>query len=218
MSTATVSGIVALMLTADPSLTPDEVKSRLLESARPIDDTDPNAAGHGIVDAFGAVHCTGCPETNQGPPGATGLGLLDADRGSVDVYIQTVLDNPSEVLSGGELAALSDPSLIPPPPLPPLPPLGNPGALLPWLSVNYATTPSWTPDSWNASSWKDHDWAGTAWEASSWKATEWDASSWKGTEWNNVDWDASSWKGTDWDASSWKASSWKSAWYAAAWD
>ena len=36
MSTATVSGIVALMLTADPSLTPDQVKSRLLESARPI--------------------------------------------------------------------------------------------------------------------------------------------------------------------------------------
>jgi serine protease AprX len=199
------------MLTADPSLTPDQVKSRLLESARPIAETSELAAGKGIVDAYGAVHCGGCADVDQGVPAANGLGLLDADRGSVDVFIQTTLQDPTEVPSVGEFAALLDP-------LPgPLPPLGNPGELLPWLSAGFATT-EWTPETWNASSWKNRDWAGTAWEASSWKATEWDASSWKGTEWDNADWDASSWKGTDWDASSWKASSWKSSWYAAGWD
>ena len=205
MSTATVSGIVALMLTDDPTLTPDQVKSRLKDSARSISSEEgPLDAGNGVVDAYGAVHCGGCVDEVQEPPGSNGLGLLDLDRVSGDkdeVFIQTTLANPTQVLADGEFAALLDPDALP---------VGNPGLLLPWLTTGFGTT-DWTPESWEASSWKNHDWAGTAWEASSWKATEWDASSWKGTEWENADWDASSWKGTDWDASSWKASSWKSA-------
>jgi serine protease AprX len=288
MSTATVSGIAALLLTADPSLTPDEVKCRLMESARPLAD-GPLAAGRGVVDAYGAIHLADCEGYEQEHPRGTGLGLLDADRGSVDVFLQTALEDPTEVPSVGECAALQDPSseplptplpsisltplptplpsisltplptalpsltplptalpsltplptplpsvsLLPTPsplgvplptPLPsvslpplPLPPDDDSCDVLPWATIDFATT-EWTPETWEASSWKEHDWAGTAWEASSWKATTWDASSWKGTGWNNVDWDASSWKGTDWDASSWKASSWKSSWYAAAWD
>ena len=45
-SSAVVSGVVALMLSADPSLTPDEVKCRLLDSARPARNNDGSWRGH----------------------------------------------------------------------------------------------------------------------------------------------------------------------------
>ncbi|MGH2753133.1 MAG: S8 family peptidase [Actinomycetota bacterium] len=208
MSTATVSGIAALMLTDDPSLTPDQVKSRLLASAMPITD-DELAAGAGVVDAFGAVHCDSCTDKVQDYPRGSGLGSLDGDRETVDVFIQSPETAIEEVPSTGEFAAVIDD--------PVLPPLGNPAGLLPWLSATYAGI-GWDPTTWDASSWKTDDWAASSWKASSWKATEWDASSWKGTEWANPQWEASSWKGVDWDTTEWEASSWKSSWYAVAWD
>ncbi|MDH3804661.1 MAG: S8 family peptidase, partial [Gammaproteobacteria bacterium] len=59
---AVVSGTVALMLQADPSLTPDDVKCRVMSSARPAVAADGTLAysvfqqGAGMVDAYAAVH------------------------------------------------------------------------------------------------------------------------------------------------------------------
>jgi serine protease AprX len=61
MSAAQVSGVVALMLSRSPNLTPDQVKYRLLASARPAVHPDGQLAfsiwrqGAGRVDAYGAV-------------------------------------------------------------------------------------------------------------------------------------------------------------------
>ena len=63
-SAAVVSGIVALMLDANPNLTPDDVKCRLMTTARATLDVDGNLAapiyaqGAGMVDAFAAVNST----------------------------------------------------------------------------------------------------------------------------------------------------------------
>ena len=60
-ATAIVSGIVALMLQQDPSLTPDQVKCRLMASARPAVNSKGKAAytvfqqGAGLVNALAAV-------------------------------------------------------------------------------------------------------------------------------------------------------------------
>ncbi|MCP4416149.1 MAG: S8 family serine peptidase [Chloroflexi bacterium] len=71
-SAAVVSGIVALMLEADPSLTPDDVKCRLMSTARLAFDNNGDLKasiyqqGAGLVDANAAVNSseTGC--ANQG--------------------------------------------------------------------------------------------------------------------------------------------------------
>jgi serine protease AprX len=61
MSAAVVSGVVALMLQAQPYLTPDQVKCKLMSSARPAVDGSGNLAytvfqqGAGQIDAYNAV-------------------------------------------------------------------------------------------------------------------------------------------------------------------
>src|SRR5438552_17402627 len=65
---AVVSGAVALMLQADPSLTPDTVKCRLMSSARPAVDAQGQLAdsvfqqGAGEINVYAAVYSTntGC--------------------------------------------------------------------------------------------------------------------------------------------------------------
>jgi subtilisin family serine protease len=61
MSAAVVSGVVALMLQAQPYLTPDQVKCKLMSSAQPAVDESGNLAytvfqqGAGQIDAYNAV-------------------------------------------------------------------------------------------------------------------------------------------------------------------
>lgn len=70
-ATAVVSGVVALMLTADSTLTPDEVKCRLVASARPAMRNDGKLAysvfqqGAGVVDAAEAIGNTASNCANQ---------------------------------------------------------------------------------------------------------------------------------------------------------
>jgi serine protease AprX len=58
MAAGLVSGAVALMLSQDPTLTPDTVKARLMRSARKIAG-DPTATGAGVLDVTGALNDTG---------------------------------------------------------------------------------------------------------------------------------------------------------------
>ncbi|MTI85054.1 MAG: serine protease [Firmicutes bacterium] len=55
MATPVCAGVVAQMLQANGSLTPDQVKASLMESARTLD-LDPNIQGAGIIDAQSAVN------------------------------------------------------------------------------------------------------------------------------------------------------------------
>lgn len=207
MSTATVSGVVAQILEANSSLNPDQVKHRLMSTAREIADSDRYAVGKGLIDAYGAARSLSRLEANVGVIGSTGLGLLELDRGSIGFELEVVTPL-GQIAMHGEYTPQLNPDYID---------ATNPAGLVPWNASSWKTD-GWDASSWKASSWKTEDWAASSWKASSWKGTTWEASSWKGTEWNNVDWEASSWKVDDWEASSWKASSWKSVWYAAAWE
>ncbi len=73
MAAAEVSGIVALILQANPDLTPDQVKYRLLSTARPAIDPGSNEPiysiweqGAGLVDAEQAIFATTTEWANQG--------------------------------------------------------------------------------------------------------------------------------------------------------
>jgi len=69
---AIVSGVAALILDAQPGLTPDEVKCRLMAGARPATRPDGKLAysifqqGAGLIDAWASVHSTGSGCANQG--------------------------------------------------------------------------------------------------------------------------------------------------------
>jgi subtilisin family serine protease len=71
-ATAVTSGIVALVLQANPSLTPDDVKCKLMSGAHAAVDANSNPAysvfqqGAGLVNAYDAVYSTGAGCANQG--------------------------------------------------------------------------------------------------------------------------------------------------------
>ena len=69
---AVTTGVVALMLQSDPSLTPDTIKCRLLSSARPAVTASKTLAysvfqqGAGLINAVSAVHSSAMDCANQG--------------------------------------------------------------------------------------------------------------------------------------------------------
>ena len=204
MSTATVSGVVAQILQRNPALTPDQVKHRLTSTAKNIAEADPYAKGAGLVNAYDAAYSlsNGVPQVFAD---SNGLGLLQLDRGSIQVDVATPI---GQVTLLGEYIAQVDPDEVS---------VDNPGGLIPWLGASWKVEGWGSPEEWAGASWKTDTWAGASWKGASWKATTWDGASWKGASWKNLDWEGASWKGAEWDGASWKASSWQSHWYAAAW-
>src|SRR5205807_4236207 len=55
MATGVVSGSVALMLQANPGLTPDRVKYSLAATARNVASSDPMTVGAGLINIYGAL-------------------------------------------------------------------------------------------------------------------------------------------------------------------
>jgi serine protease AprX len=229
MSTATVSGVVAQMLTHNPNLTPDQVKSRLTGTARGITTTDANSAGAGLIDAYGAAKSlkVGVPQTHLL---STGLGPLEADRGTLGVQLSTTV---GPLTLQGEFIAMTNPDAIDP---------TNPVGLIPWTGSNWSGSnwsgsnwsgsnwsgsnwsgSNWSNVSWDASNWSASNWSGSNWSGSNWSVSNWSGSNWSGSNWSEADWDASNWSGSNWSGSNWSGSNWSgsnwsSAWYAYAWD
>jgi serine protease AprX len=207
MASATVSGIVAQMLQANPSLDPNQVKYRLTNTARRVADTDPYAAGQGLVDAYAATRSTSTAKANQGLllGLGTGLGSLQTNRGTSQLDVYTPAGQAS---LNGELVAQVNASSI----------SGtNPLGILTYSPVTY-TTVGWDPVTWALTSWVDGQWVATSWPSTKWRATTWDSTKWRGTDYYNADWDSTKWRVSDWTSTKWRATTWQSKWYAAAWE
>ncbi len=87
---AVVSGVAALVLSADPDLTPDQVKYRLMLSARPAVGSDGSLAysvfqqGAGVVDAYDATFGNSTAAANQGLSVAKDLAGTQHFRGGAN--------------------------------------------------------------------------------------------------------------------------------------
>jgi serine protease AprX len=178
MSTAIVTGLVAQMLSANPSLTPDRVKYSLMQTAHPDASSDPMAVGRGVVD--GAAALTAPPGVaNAGVAPSTGTGSLAASRGSVGV----VLDDTNSTL----LDASS-------------------GNLTSTLGTLDTSGGSWYGGSWYGGSWYGGSWYGGSWYGGSWYGGSWYGGSWYGGSWYGTSttedyggsWYGGSWYGA-WD-------------------
>ena len=172
MATGVVSGTVALMLQADRTLGPDRVKHALMATARDDASADRMAVGAGLVDAYAASFAAPAGVANQGLERSTGLGSLDASRGSAKVRLASQVPTVATGLLTAQLGL--------------------------WRPVQTLYGP-WTGSSWYGSSWYGSSWYGSSWYGSSWYGSSWYGSSWyggfEGSSWYGSSWYGSSWYG-----------------------
>ena len=155
-ATAIVSGIAALVLAAAPELTPDQVKTVLVGTG------EQSVAGSlaPLVDAERAVTAAAAgdvptPSVNDGLNPSTGIGSLEASRGTVHVAI-----GPPGALTPvvGEVTVL-----------------GTPWDATTWSSL------AWNALAWSPWAWSSVGWIG--WDAKTWSAKTWSAKTWSGVAW-----------------------------------
>ena len=185
-SAAVVSGALALMFQAEPGLTPDVAKATLKGTAQKYL-SDQAGAGAGLLDVFAALKAANKDTYAAKPANArwtpsTGLGSLDASRGSFHVYADLDGDGTPELVTG-EVDVL--------------------GAAF--------DARSWSARSWSADTWDASSWAGLTAETSGWADTTWDGRSWTGTAWDARSWSSDSFDARSWSASTFDARSWSSA-------
>ena len=172
---AVVSGAAALLLQADPTLDPNRVKAVLLNTASKMKQP---GSGVGLIDVDSAVRTVmshkAITPANAGLTPSTGLGSLEASRGTLHVY--------ADPAGTGAWAPITGETDV----------LGQP-----WDARSWSAR-SWSSDAWLASGWGDltatsPGWSTTAWSGRSWSGTSWDARSWSSSSFTARSWSDASW-------------------------
>ena len=185
-SAAVVSGAAALLLSARPNLTPDQVKAVLMGTAdgKAITPKDVRKSGSGLL-RVAAANAAAAPNAVQNWPAATGTGSLEAARGATHVVVNGTVLTGEVTVSGGA-----------------------------WDGTRWTGT-RWTDGSWDGTRWTDGvwmgtRWTGTRWTGEAWLGTRWTGTRWTGTRWTGTRWTADSWTGTRWTGTRWTDASWTS--------
>jgi len=146
MSTAVVSGAVALLLEHQPALKPDQVKKILMATAQPFGQSAlPAGAGAGLIDAYAA--------TNSPNRGSANLGQRQADGLARSLY---------SVAYGQPLVWKN------------LTYLGTNWLPFTWLTLPW-NQPAWDNIAWDNIAWDNIAWDNIAWDNIAWDNIAWDS-------------------------------------------
>ena len=146
---AVTSGAVALLLSAHPGLTPDQVKARLLTTTSPGPGPgaqDPFAQGHGVLDVARAV----------AEPG---------DVGMTQVLSTALPPKVVPLVTTQGLSWADGPTY-------PAPYSGTAFESTAWNST------AWNSTAWNSTAWNSTAWNSTAWNSTAWNSRAWNSSTW----------------------------------------
>jgi len=165
-STAITAGAAALVLQRWPLLTPDQVKYRLVSTARAIGGTNSTRAR--AIDAYGAATSVSLLPANLGVVLGSGGGSLQATRGVLcvrapdgtcmsDVDVDALLNfDESQYFSNIWAGSL-------------------------WLGTQWLG--SLRPSTLTGSQWAGSQWAGSQWAGSQWAGSQWASAPWAGGTW-----------------------------------
>ena len=173
---------------SQPQLTPDQVKSVLLTTARPISGATAVQAGAGELDAAAAVTAATRIKAGSAPvvqtwPVATGSGSLDAARGD-----SHLVDPDTGAILAGEVDILGSP--------------WNPAR---WSAASTAGQ-TWTGGQWNGARW-----TGDAWTTGGWARARWADGAWARARWADGSWDTARWSRARWADAMWDRARWASS-------
>jgi serine protease AprX len=165
---AIVSGVAALMIEANPSISPNVLKATLTGTARRIGGLFGPApgSGAGLVDATAAVNAALANKYTSKPANSglltawsTGLGLIQLSRDSTALVYSDLNGDGVLDLITGEVDALGRAVL------------GS----------------AWTK------AWSDNPWAPYVYEAIGWDGKTWGGKTWGGTSWKGKTWGGKTW-------------------------
>ena len=154
--------------------------------------------GHGLLDLDAAMNAT-TTDTSQAFAPATGLGSLEAARGTDHVTIGDTTLAGEYTVTG----ATWDP--------------------VAWVTASesgstWSGNDDWSGSTWSGSTWSGSTWSGTTWSGSTWSGTTWSGSTWSGSTWSGSTWSGSTWSGSTWSGSTWSGSTWSgSTWSGSTW-
>jgi serine protease AprX len=158
-STAVVSGAAALLISQRPELTPDQVKALLTRTAEPIPGATAAQKGAGLVDLATAKDTATPADAKQTFAVSTGVGSLEAARGSVHVTV-----------GGREIRGEVDVR-------------GKAFDVRKW-ATGLRNGGNWNGMSWSGMSWSGMSWSGMSWSGMSWSGMSWSGMSWSGMSWS----------------------------------
>jgi serine protease AprX len=173
---AVVSGAVALMLQARPSLTPDAVKNLIKVTARSIAPQTALDNGVGTLNVWDAYQMV-VPAVTQTWTKATGTGSLEQSRGTVHVVDDgKSLTGERTILGSFNASAWATATAA-----------GKAWVGGDWMGqamtgtgqVTVGGTPSWAGRAWTGTSWAGRAWTGRSWTARTWSGLTWVGYTWQ---------------------------------------
>lgn len=207
-STAVVAGAAAALLAQRPTLTPDEVKTLVMQTAYTAKGLkDRRAAGAGGLDVAAALAAT--PQAVSVKDRGKARAGAELPPGDVDQW-NALLD---ALLTGDRAQAANSWSL--------LSPEAHRWAAHRWAGLS-PVAHRWAANSWSAHRWAGADgsadeWRMRFWAADQWAAHRWADDSWAASRWAAHRWAASRWADENWAASRWAASRWAASRWAGTW-
>jgi serine protease AprX len=166
MAAPMVAGAAALLLQAEPDLTPDQVKYRLMNAAGEV-------SNNPYLDVYQALTTPTTESANQGiiPHMLLAKMALIAywasENGEENIDWASV-DWEAVNWDAVDWDAVN------------------------WNAVNWNAV-NWNAVNWNAVNWNAVNWNAVNWNAVNWNAVNWNAVNWNAVNWNAVNWNALYW-------------------------
>jgi serine protease AprX len=198
-ATAVTSGLVALLLSARPNLTPDQVKWLLIHTANPLSGVPPSAQGAGRIQLQSAITAA-LPLANLGVtqvPLATGLGSLDLSRAGLDVAV--TCNGTLTTILGSLTADCQSWN--------PLAWTGSAWTGAAWAGATWPLN-GWAPAVWTGGNWTGGNWTGGNWTGGNWTGGNWTGGNWTGGNWTGGNWTGGNWTGGNWTGGNWTGGNW----------
>ncbi|RZS91363.1 serine protease AprX [Motilibacter rhizosphaerae] len=190
-ATAVVSGAVAVLLSARPDLTPDQVKALLVGTSSPV------VAGVpvGQADVAAALAATAAPAGVRGSASTT-IGD-DAHTAGYGAGWRGSGWRGAGWRGAGWRGA------------------GWRGAG--WRGAGWRGA-GWRGAGWRGAGWRGAGWRGAGWRGAGWRGAGWRGAGWRGAGWRGAGWRGAGWRGAGWRGAGWRGAGWRGAgWRGAGW-
>jgi serine protease AprX len=183
-ATAVMSGAAALLLQANPSLTPDQVKAVFKSTASPLALLDGSAEGSGLINVGSAARAWVPWGSTQRWTPATGTGSIEQARAGNHIVLgSAVISGEQDIMSQAWNGA-------------------------DWSGASSAAS-AWNGGTWNGATWAGSCWCGISWTgATTWSGGQWSGGQWSGGQWSGGQWSGGQWSGGQWSGGQWSGGQW----------